>query len=153
MFLPFRSDHHPDVASTKRGGLIVRDILPVAIVIGALTFCPACSSWSKSPPDTWTASYFKNPDRVWAGILETLIDLGYDVAESNRQDGRIRTEPHVGEESPGVVLTIDQVMRTGDQVNVYVKSSFGDAGEDANPDVLKGAGDQFVAALDKKLQG
>ncbi len=153
MSFPFRSEHYPDVASTKRGGLIVRDILPLAIVICALTFCPACSSWSKSPPDTWTASYFKNPDRVWAGILETLIDLGYDVAESNRQDGRIRTEPHVGEESPGVVLTIDQVMRTGDQVNVYIKPSLGDTKEDVDPNLLKGAGDRFLAALNKRLQG
>jgi len=129
------------------------DILAVAAVVIALGFGLACSSWSSSPPDSWTGSYFQNPDRVWAAILETLIDLGYEVAESNRPDGTIRTVPRADEESADVVLSINQVVYTNDQVNVYVKPSVGDAGGAADSGVLKAAADQFMAALNNNLQG
>jgi len=153
MFLPNRFHHQLDVAAALRGGRMSRDILPLAAVVITLSFCLACSSWSSSSPDSWTGSYFQNPDRVWAAILETLIDLDYRVAESNREDGTIQTEPAAGEDHAGVLLSINQVMHTMDQVNVYVKPSGGDAGGSIDAAVLRASADQFMAALNKKLQG
>jgi hypothetical protein len=153
MFFPLGFGRRPDVRSTSRGDHAVRDILPVTVVMFSLTFCLACSSISSPSPDSRTGSYFQNPDRVWAAILETLIDLDYEVAESNRYDGKILTEPREGEDLAGVVLSIDQIMRTSDQVNVYVRPSAGAVGNSVDPSALKAAGDQFMTALDKKLQG
>ena len=153
MFFTFRSGYRPDAASTSRGGHLARDILPVTVVISALTFCLACSSVSLAPSDGSTSSYFLNPDRVWAAILETLIDLDYEVAESNRPDGTIRTAPQSNDEGPDIVLSIDQVMHTQDQVNVYIKPSAAEAGVTVDPGVLKAAADRFKASLDKKLRG
>ena len=139
----------PGVARARR---LTLGLLPVVALLICVTSMPACSSLSTSTPDSWTGSYFQNPDRVWAAILETLIDLDYEVAESNREDGTLRTAPHGDEEGANVVLSINQVMHTMDQVNVYVKPSAGDGGGAADPGVLKAAADQFKAALDKKLQ-
>ena len=52
-----------------------------------------------------------------------------------------------------IALAIDQVMRTQDQVNVYVKPSFGGDRGSADPDLLKAAADAFVKALEKQLKG
>jgi hypothetical protein len=50
-----------------------------------------------------------------------------------------------------IALAIDQVMRTEDQVKVYVKPSFsGDEGS-TNPDLLKAAADQFLKAVSDTL--
>ena len=150
MFFPHRDELQPDSASMRRGGRTLRDILPVTVVVITLSLGLACSSLSSSSPDSWTGRYFQNPDRVWSAILETLIDLDYGVAVSNREDGTIRTEPQAGEDHAGVVLSIDQMMHTHDQVSVYVKPSGGDG---ADSGALKTAADQFMAALNKKLQG
>jgi hypothetical protein len=153
MFFPFRFDRQHDVALAAPARRLIRDILPMVALAIALSSCLACSSLSKSSPDTWSSSYFQNPDRVWATILETLIELDYEVAESNRPDGTLRTEPQAGEENAGVMLSINQVVYTADQVNVYIKPSAGDPGDTIDPGVLKAAADQFKAALDKNLQG
>jgi hypothetical protein len=150
MFFHHRDELQPDSVSLRRGGHIFRDIFPVTVVVIVLSFCLACSSLSGSSADSWSGRYFQNPDRVWAAILETLIELDYGVAVSNRQDGTIRTEPLAGEDHAGVVLSIDQMMHTHDQVSVYVKPSRGDGADSA---ALKTAADQFMAALNKKLQG
>jgi len=145
-----RENSQPDSALILRRGHACFDILPVSGVVIVLFFCLACSSLFKSSPASWTGNYFQNPDRVWANILETLIDLDYVVAEKNRPNGTIQTEPHAGKDHPGVVLSISQVMYTNDQVNVYVKPSGGDG---ADSETLKAAADQFMAALNKNLQG
>lgn len=150
MFFPHSDEHQPDSVSMRRGGRTFPEILPLTVVVIALTFCLACSSLHGSYPDIWTGSYFQNPDRVWAAILETLIDLDYGVAESNRDNGTIQTEPRAGEDHAPVVLSIAQVAHTADQVNVYVIPSGGDV---ASSDVLKAAADQFMVALNKILKG
>ena len=139
--------HQTAMARTRRP---VFSIFPVVAVVICLTSILACSSLSSSSPDSWTGRYFQNPDRVWAAILETLIDLDYRVAVSNREDGTIQTEPQAGEDHAGVVLSIDQMMHTHDQVSVYVKPSGVDG---ADSGARKAAADQFMAALNKKLQG
>ena len=121
-------------------------VLCLAISIG-------CSSLSKASPTTSTGSYFHNPDRVWAAILEALIDLDYVVAESNRTDGTIRTEPRVLESGAEVVLAIDQVMQTLDQVKVYIKPANGAGEVQATPADLDAAGKGFLALLNKDLGG
>jgi hypothetical protein len=153
MVFPIRSGHRPDAELTIRSGHIARDILPMTVVISVLTFCLACSSLSLAPSGGSTSSYFLNPDRVWAAILETLVDLEYEVAESNRPDGTIRTAPQSNDDGPEIVLSIDQVMHTQDQVNVYIKPSAGQADDTVDPGVLKAAADRFKASLDKKLLG
>jgi hypothetical protein len=130
----------------------VKPVLAVALLI-CIAAAPGCTSSLKSSPETSSASYFLNPDRVWAAIIETLIDLDYKVAESNRTDGKIRTEPRSHDDGPRVVLSIDQVMHTQDQVNVYIEPSAGDAGVAVDPSVLKAASDRFKASLDSKLKG
>lgn len=153
MILRISDGHRPDTASKSRDGRTVRDLVPSAVVIIALTFCLSCSSVLSSPPESSSSSFFRNPDRVWAAILETLIDLGCKVAESNRADGTIRTEPCSTDEGASVVLSINQVMHTQDQVSVYIKPSAGDPGVTVDPGVLKAAADRFKASLDKKLNG
>lgn len=153
MFFRQGDEFQPDSASVHRGGHTFRGFLPVTIVVIALSLCPACSSLSGSSPNTWTGTYFQNPDRVWAAIIETLIDLDYRVAESSRYDGKILTEPREGENLAGVVLSINQIMRTSDQVKVYVSPSAGEAWDGVDPVALKAAADQFMAALNKKLHG
>ena len=139
--------------TVRRAARFVLDLRPMlALLVCVITFL-ACASSSNPRPETWSSSYFQNPDRVWAAILETLIDLDYDVAESNREDGILRTEPQAGEKGNGVVLSINQVMYTFDQVNVYIRPSAGVAGDTVDPGVLKAAADQFKTALDNKLLG
>ena len=150
MIFVHRDEHQPDSFSIRRVCHTFRGLLPAAFVVIALSSFLACSSLSSSSPDSWTGRYFQNPDRVWAAILETLIDLDYGIAVSNRQDGKIQTEPKAGEDHAGVVLSIDQLMHTQDQVSVYVKPSGGDV---ADPDARKAAADQFMAVLNKKLLG
>ena len=140
-------------ASLPRACRFVLDLSLVVALLICMTTALACTSSSASSPETWSSSYFQNPDRVWAAILEILIDLDYEVAESNRDDGTLRTEPQAGEKGTGVVLSISQVMYTFDQVNVYIKPSAGVAGGTIDPGVLKAAADQFKTTLDKKLQG
>ncbi len=111
----------------------------------------ACSAYLGSSNESWTATFFKDPDRVWSAIELVLIELDYEVVEKNRPDGMIREQSDPAEDGIVVALAIDQVMRTDDQVNVYVKPSFfGNAGS-RNPDALKTAADEFVMALEGKL--
>jgi len=113
----------------------------------------SCSAYQSSSDGTWTTTSFKDPDRVWNAIQLVLIELDYEVIEENRDDGVIRTESNPAEDGAVITLAIDQVMRTNDQVKVYVKPSFsGNAGA-RNPDLLKAAADDFVKALEEKLKG
>jgi len=112
----------------------------------------ACSSYPASSDDTWTATFFENSDRVWNAIELALLELDYEVITKNRADGVIRAESSPAEDGTVIALAIDQVVRTEDQVNVYVKPSFGGDAASANPDLLKVAGDEFLVVLKKTLK-
>jgi hypothetical protein len=122
-------------------------------IISVVISMAACSSFQNSPEGTWTATYFENPDRVWNAIELALLDLDYEVVTENREDGVIRAEKNDGDDGTVIALAIDQVMRTEDQVNVYVKPSFGGDQGSVDPGLLKAAADEFVKAVEDKLKG
>jgi hypothetical protein len=101
----------------------------------------------------YVTSFFRNPDVVWAGIELSLDAVGYEITDSNRPDGKIRAVSGTGGEGPEIVLLIDQVVRTEDQVFVYVKPRFGDADSPATPAQLEAAARDFLAVLDRKMSG
>lgn len=125
----------------------------VALAIGMVVSLAACSTFKGSSDGTWNTSYFTNPDRVWGAIQLSLIDLDYEVVSENRDDGIIRATSEAAEDGTVIALAIDQVMRTEDQVHVYLKPSFaGDQGS-TNPDLLRAAAEELIKALDDKLRG
>lgn len=124
-------------------------ILAIAMVV-TLT---ACSTFNGSSDGNWNTSYFTNPDRAWAAIQIALIDLDYEVVSENRDDGIIRATSEPTEDGTVINLAIDQVMRTDEQVHIYIKPSFaGDQGS-TNPDLLRAAAEDLIKALDDKLKG
>jgi len=125
----------------------------VALAIVMVVSLSSCSTFKGSSEGTWSTSYFTNPDRVWGAIQISLIDLDYEVVSENRNDGIIRATSEPAEDGTVIALAIDQVMRTEDQVHVYVKPTFaGDQGS-TNPDLLRAAADELIKALDDKLKG
>ena len=116
----------------------------------SLTFS-ACSTLKGSSEGTWNASYFTDPDRVWDAMEIALIDLDYEVVSENRSDGVIRASSVPTDDGTVIALAIDQVMRTEDQVHIYVKPSFGGDGDSNNPDLLKKAAEQFLKAVGDTL--
>jgi len=125
----------------------------VALAMVIAVSLSSCSTSKGSSDGTWNTSYFTNPDRVWNAIHLALIDLDYDVESENREDGIIRATSEPAEDGTVIALAIDQVMRTQDQVHVYVKPSFaGDRGS-TNPDLLRAAADELVKAMDDRLRG
>jgi hypothetical protein len=123
----------------------------VALAVAMVVSLSACSTFKGSSDGTWNTSYFTNPDRVWGAIQLSLIDLDYEVVSENREDGVIRATSEPAEDGTVIALAIDQVMRTEDQVHVYVKPSFaGDRGS-TNPDLLRAAADELIKALNEKL--
>jgi hypothetical protein len=128
--------------------------LAAAIGLAASMFSTgACSSFEGSSEGIWTASYFENPDRVWNAIELALLELDYDVVTENRVDGVIRAESGASDDGTVIALAIDQVMRTQDQVKVYVKPSLGGDRGSADPDLLKAAAEAFLENLEDKLKG
>jgi hypothetical protein len=124
-----------------------------AVFIAMVVSVTACSTINGSSDGTWNASYFTDPDRVWGAIQLALIDLDYEVVSENRDDGIIRATSAPAEDGTVIELAIDQVMRTEDQVRVYVKPSFaGDRGA-TNPDLLRAATEELIKAMDDKLRG
>jgi len=122
-------------------------------IIALVMLMGACSTFRASSKGTWTATFFDNPDRVWNAVELALLELDYEVVSENRADGVIRAESRPGDDGTVIVLAVDQVMRTEDQVNVYVKPSFaGDRGS-ADAGLLKAAADAFVKNLEGKLKG
>jgi hypothetical protein len=113
----------------------------------------ACSTSFGAPDGTWKASYFSDPDRVWGSIELALIDLDYEITAENRPDGVIRATSEPAEDGTVILLAIDQVMRTEDQVHVYVKPSFVGEEGSQDPGLLKAASDAFMTALNGKLNG
>jgi hypothetical protein len=138
-----------EAASTVDRRPMYRGAVAAFAIVSLLVVGSACTS-SKGDSQ-WRGNYFKDPDSVWNAIELTLLELDYDVTDENREDGIIRAESESSEGGAVVVLAIDQVMRTQDQVNVFVKPSFATGATDADPDRLKAAGDAFMKSLNEKL--
>ena len=130
-----------------------RERAVVAILIATVVSLWSCSTFKGSSEGTWSASYFTDPDRVWGAVEISLIDLNYEVVSKNRPDGVIRAKSESADDGTVIELAIDQVMRTEDQVKVYVKPSFAGAGGSKNPDLLKAAADEFMKAVNDTLNG
>ena len=131
----------------------VRAAAAVAGLLLIVVSLSACSTIKGSSDGTWTASFFTDPDRVWGAIEISLIELDYEVTEKNRFDGVIRARSEPADDGTVIALAIDQVMRTEDQVKVFIKPSFGDGGGSTNLDLLKAAADTFVMTLNSQLNG
>ena len=141
-----------DVTRKNVGGRSpVREVFVASAVVFLVVMVAACASSKGESADSWRGNYFMNPDRVWNAIELTLIDLDYEVIKENRPDGVIQAESSLDEDGTVILLAIDQMMRTEDQVNVFVKPSFGGDGGDANPDLLKAAADAFMKSLNARL--
>lgn len=124
-----------------------------ALAIVMVVSLSSCSTLKGSKEGTWNTSYFTDPDRVWGAIQLALIDLDYEVESENREDGIIRATSEPSEDGTVISLAIDQVMRTEDQVHVYVKPSFVGDGGSTNPDLLRAAADELIKAMDDRLRG
>ena len=124
--------------------------LTVIVVVGLVVVGSACATGQNQSKDDWMRGYLDDPDRVWAATLQVLDDLGYEVEEKDRVDGTIRAVAVEDVPYKGVVLRIDQIMRT-DIVRVHVFA--GDSGGGQQPDVNKFtvAADAFLNALDIML--
>lgn len=72
--------------------------------------------------DPWVINYVGSPDDVWVACHIALVELDYDVASENREDGLIRAVRPGAEEGSTEVLSLDQIMRTND-VKVYVRAA------------------------------
>jgi len=139
--------------SCLRGLRIARLVHLLGFVAVIFSLGVACSTLSNRPEGTWSSSYFSNPDAVWAGIELTLDQLGYEITDSNRPDGKIRAEPAESGDGTDVVLLIDQIARTDDQVIVYVKPLSGNSETPATSAQIEAAARDFLAVLDRKLGG
>lgn len=144
---------HDPTASTMNGSQGILRLVAITAIIALVMTVAACSTFRASSEDTWTVTFFENPDRVWNAIELALIELDYDVVSENRPDGVIRAESAPAEDGTVIALAIDQVVRTEDKVNVYVKPSIGSDQGSADPDFLKAAADEFMAVLKKTLSG
>jgi hypothetical protein len=128
-------------------------VVVATAVVFLVVMLSACATSERDSANSWRGNYFKNPDSVWGAIELSLIELDYEVTEKNRPDGVIRAESSPANDGTVIILSIDQVMRTADDVSVFVKPSFGGEGGDANPDLLKAAADGFMKILNAKLYG
>ena len=144
--LKVRNAYSPSIIGWSRGAV-------TALVIATVVSLTACSALKGSSDGTWKSSYFTDPDRVWASIQLSLIELDYEVVSENRPDGIIRATSEPADDGTVIELAIDQVMRSNDQVHVYVKPSFAGGGGSTNPDLLRAAADELIKALDDKLGG
>ncbi len=116
------------------------------IVVGS-----GCSSTASDPAGAWVRSYLDSPDRVWEGIHLALDELGYEVEKEDRLDGTIRAAAVEDQPYQGVVLKIEQIMRT-DIVRVHVHAGGGD-GSQQDFKKLDAAATEFLGLLDVKLGG
>ena len=136
-------DHQRTGRVAAQGALLILLLLAIA----------GCSAWSREPADTWRANYVRDPFRVWSALELTLIDLEYRVEESDQMQGTLRGVENTGGKGPEIVLDISQVARGSDQVSVYVKPSFSEAGETGDPDLLEAAAAKFMKYLNDLLNG
>ena len=136
-------DHQRPGRVAAQGALLILLLLTIA----------GCSAWSREPADTWRANYVRDPFRVWAALELTLVDLEYRVEASNEMQGTIRGVENTGGKGPEIVLDISQVGHGSDQVSVYVKPSFSEAGGTGDQDLLDQAATAFMKRLDELLNG
>ena len=125
----------------------VSRFVPVALLVFSL----ACSTQQPADENAFRVSFFQNADRVWSAIQMSLIDLDYEVEDSNRMDGTMRASSSVGETT--IELDIRQIQYTEDQVNVFVRPVDGGGTDVAEAGALKAAGDAFLKVLNSKLGG
>jgi hypothetical protein len=123
----------------------------IALVVMVVSLS-ACASSKAASDGTWRANFFVNSDRVWNAIEVSLTDVNYQVTEKSRFDGTIRAESAAADDGTVIVLDINQVAYTNDQVNVFVRPSFATGGAAANPELLKAAADRFMSILNMKLK-
>jgi len=147
MHFAHRSIHVVD--HQRPGRVAAQSALLILLLLGMT----GCSAWSREPPDTWRANYVRDPFRVWSALELTLIDLEYRVEESNEMQGTIRGVENTGGKGPEIVLDISQVGHGSDQVSVYVKPSFSEAGGTGDQDLLDQAATAFMKRLDELLNG
>ena len=131
----------------------VREVFVASAVVFLVVTMAACASSKGESADSWRGNYFMNPDRVWNAIELTLIDLEYEVIKENRPDGVIQAESSPDEDGTVILLAIDQMMRTEDQVNVFVKPVAGDPTAAPTQETLDKAAQEFTAVLKRKLGG
>ena len=124
----------------------------VAAALIIVVSMAGCAS-VKTPPGTSTASFFQNPDRVWAAIEISLDTLEYEIETSNRADGKMRAVPLGGGDGRSIALEIDQVAWSQDQVKIYVKPVAGDPGSPVSQENLDKAAADFLTVLKRKLGG
>jgi hypothetical protein len=103
----------------------------VLLLVSSVVLTTACSSTSKAD-DPATLVYVGSPNDTWTAIHIVLIDLDYDVASEDRNEGKIRATRTADGTRPGSVLTIDQVARH-DTISLYVRAeaASGDSPMDA----------------------
>ena len=112
-----------------------------------------CSTSSSDSTDTSRANFVRDPFRVWAAIELALIEIEYRVEESDEMQGTLRAVSNTGGKGSEIVLDISQVGRSSDQVSVYVKPSFSEAGGATDPDLLEAAAAEFMKHLNALLNG
>jgi len=141
-----REDPKTVMGRLRRRGLAVMMLLVLLAIAG-------CSAWSREAPDTWRANYVRDPFRVWSAIELALTELEYRIEDSDELQGTVRGVSNTGGKGPEIVLDISQVARGSDQVSVYVKPSFSEAGGAGDPDLLEAAAAKFIKYLNDLLDG
>ncbi len=121
------------------------------VLIAIVAASAACSTSNAVEESPWRANFFQNSDRVWSAIQMSLIELDYEVEESNREDGTLRAI--WSKDDVAIALVIDQIQRTEDKVNVYVRPADGGGAKTAGRDELDSAAGKFMTVLNFKLGG
>jgi hypothetical protein len=124
-----------------------------ALLILLLLTIAGCSTWSREPPDTWRANYVRDPFRVWNANKLALNELEYRIEASDEMQGTMRGISNTGGKGPEIVLDISQVGHGSDQVSVYVRPSFSEAGGTGDQNLLDKAAEAFMKRLDELLNG
>jgi hypothetical protein len=122
----------------------------VIAVLLATVIVAACSSGRSDSDDRWMRGYLAPPNRVWTAIQISLDELGYDIEKENRNDGTMRAVGLADGPNRGIVLKIDQIMRT-DVVRVHVNAGGSSSGGQVDMKRLDAAASEFLALLDIKL--
>ena len=137
-----------DESKVDRVGGLCRVVAAATVTVLVFTLSACATSGGGTAR---TGSYFKDPDSVWFAIELTLLELDYEISMKNREDGVIRAESEADDDGTVILLAIDQVMRTEDQVKVYVKPSFSEEGPSGSADRLRLAADEFMRNLNSVL--
>ena len=137
----------------RPGWLSVRSALLILTLIPILLAIAGCSTLSSDSSDTSRANFVRDPFRVWAAIELAVIEIEYRIEESDEMQGTVRAVSNTGGKGPEIVLNISQVGHGSDQVSVYVKPSFSEAGGSGDPDLLDEASAEFMKHLNELLNG